>query len=803
MAFALPTKRRLLAIAIGLLTVGSLLVTPNPASARDLKSGHGAVEGTEADPVSSDADTGDTGGVCDVLMDLELINVAHTHGNGEYVDHSVGPVVTLDTPIPAGRVLTNGQTYDVDHFGDEVDFTVENSQFEEQVQIRFLNAAGDILAETDPTPDLPDATLDHWFAVPSVDIAEAATAIQVVHGATGTGHNSIGVSCLNFVPVGPETPLSDLVQFGLCPIDGQFPLSEDSSYCGFFAVPENRDVDGSRHINIAFAVALGDGSQTDPLVYLEGGPGGAPISAAGIIHDIAMGPVSGGRDVIYVDQRGTGYSQPNLNCFQQENYAAEPPEIESQEEFDAYQEALIQDCYDRLVSEGIDLNGYTTVQNGEDIADLRIALGYAEWNLFGGSYGTDLALTVMRDRPEGLRSVVLDSVFPPEVNPAAGDDAVEYLNRLQLIADRCSVDPACAAAYPDLRNDIIKAVDNLNAEPLLLSGTAVEFLFGPPEIELDGFGLQSILDFDIANPYLAGWINGLASDDSQVRSDAAHNFLRNTVFLLLGLPPEISDELRADYRGVPGPGTEFSDGFFLTVVCAEEYPFETGAAVEQGDGWSEAIYDYAAVVAEFFALDTECSIFDLMPEDPIVNEPVVSDIETLVIYTDTDFQTPPAWSELTASHLTNVELVFFPQLGHVVTFYDVCPQFVVYQFLNTPGGLIDTSCADELPAIRYEPELPVIAPLPPIDEFFEQLDEIFGVPEEGDFPEDGPPPGEEPAEEVPGGAPDGTEDEPAEPIEVGGPSEGGPTVEDPAEGAEPTEPIEVAAITLDTTKGGR
>jgi pimeloyl-ACP methyl ester carboxylesterase len=564
--------------------------------------------------------------------------------------------------------------------------------------------------------------------LPSVDLPEQATAVQVVHAATGSNLNSTAIPCLDFTSVDADSDPTDFLTWSLCPIDGPAP-PPPTAVCGFFAVPENRDDPGTRHINIAFAIVWGDGQFDDPIVYLEGGPGGAPLSVSGIIMELAMGPASGGRDVIFVDQRGTGYAQPNLNCIQQQDHPLEQPSFESAEQATAVFDEFFRNCRDRLGQEAIDLDGYTSVQNSADIADLRIALGYEQWNLFGGSYGSDLALTIMREHPEGVRSVVLDSVFPPEVNPPAGEQAIGYLKQLDGIATRCNVDPVCSRAIPDLRSDLNKAVEHLLVEAPIVSGTEIEVLFGEPERALVAPLFLDILNFDFGNPYIAALVHGLSDDDTTARTAAAQRFFRATALWVLGLPPEVAEDLQAKYYGVPGEATEFSDGFNLTVLCAEEHPFTDTATAYDGPGWSAAINEFAFSFFDDFA--RACGYWDIAPEDPIVTKPVVSDLPTLVVYTDLDYQTVPEWSELAASRLTNADLVLFPNLGHVVTFFGPCPQNVVHQFFDNPGGPLDTSCIDELPPIFYLGVLPDIPPLPPIDEFFDKLDEFSRPPEAG------------------------------------------------------------------------
>jgi pimeloyl-ACP methyl ester carboxylesterase len=122
-------------------------------------------------------------------------------------------------------------------------------------------------------------------------------------------------------------------------------------------------------------------------------------------------------------------------------------------------------CMDEIKAKTGDITAYNTTQNAYDTQALMRALGYPEWNLYGISYGTQLALEVMRSAPEGTRSVVIDSVFPPDVR--GYDENIKPLQEaIQATLDQCAADPACAAAYPDLEGTLVRVADRLQAAPV-------------------------------------------------------------------------------------------------------------------------------------------------------------------------------------------------------------------------------------------------------------------------------------------------------------------------------------------------
>ncbi|MCP4422982.1 MAG: alpha/beta fold hydrolase, partial [Chloroflexi bacterium] len=221
--------------------------------------------------------------------------------------------------------------------------------------------------------------------------------------------------------------------------------------CGTLTVPEDRSRADSPMIQLAVAIARapGGGSDAAPIVYLAGGPGGSAIDDYAADPSSWDYPFLQNRDFILLDQRGVGYSQPSLDC----------PEFAEAGERDN-PDAL---CYERLTDDGINLDAYNTRENAADVAALRSALGIAEWDLLGISYGTRLALAVMRYHPEGVRAVILDSPFPPNADTPV-DEIYSLTDALtELFAD-CDRDAYCREEYPNLETVFLETVQRLNVD---------------------------------------------------------------------------------------------------------------------------------------------------------------------------------------------------------------------------------------------------------------------------------------------------------------------------------------------------
>ena len=252
-------------------------------------------------------------------------------------------------------------------------------------------------------------------------------------------------------------------------------IEGETVICGTVTVPENYDEPDGNQIDLAFAVLKSTSLSPvpDPLIYLHGGPGAAELRSLAKMTE-RFAPIRQSRDVVIFDQRGTGYSNERLTCeveyaTQQEamrefvqNYNQSGGSVP--EEFGVNYK-IFEVCLERFEEIDTDLAQYNTMNNARDVVNLASALGYDVYNLYGFSYGTQLALEVMRQQPEALRSVILDSVAPADLKlyENFGQPNVEAVTSLFEI---CANDEACSAAYPDLQNRFEALLTTLNNHPL-------------------------------------------------------------------------------------------------------------------------------------------------------------------------------------------------------------------------------------------------------------------------------------------------------------------------------------------------
>jgi pimeloyl-ACP methyl ester carboxylesterase len=268
-----------------------------------------------------------------------------------------------------------------------------------------------------------------------------------------------------------------------CPADPALTEIEgETVVCGTVTVPENYDDPDGNQIDLAFAVLKSTSLSPapDPVIYLHGGPGAAELRNLAKMSE-RFAAIRQTRDVVIFDQRGTGYSNKQLTC--EVEYATQQDEIRElvkqvqagggsvNEEY-AVNYKLFEVCLKRFEDIGTDLSQYNTVNNARDVVNLASALGYDTHNLYGFSYGTQLALEVMRQQPEGLRSVILDSVAPADIKlyENFGQPNVEAVTSL---FEFCAADKDCSLAYPNLLDRFKTLLATLDNQPVTEDDGAV------------------------------------------------------------------------------------------------------------------------------------------------------------------------------------------------------------------------------------------------------------------------------------------------------------------------------------------
>ena len=451
--------------------------------------------------------------------------------------------------------------------------------------------------------------------------------------------------------------------------------------CGFLTVPETRGNSGDATLELAVMTlkAKTDMPEPDPILFLQGGPGGAALSTVEAWQNL---PWRETRDIILLDQRGTGYSTPNLKCDELYDFEATLP-------------AAAGACRTRLLRAGHDLRAFNSKENAADVEALRRALEVEAFNLYGVSYGTRLALTVMREHPAGVRSVVLDSTYPPQVNRLV-EFGANFERALKQVFTACAADATCSAAFPDLQRRFSNRIYTANDSPLELfeglelSGSdllSVYFqgMYNEAAIRTLPYSMAKLADDNLGDALLllSGVVTGEEVDSGQ-----------GSVLAILRV---LRESLKWFWREVQ------SEGVYFSTECQEDVPFQTpNAALEAADALpptlrrlvEETIYDQFAA----------CRSWRVPRANSIESEPVTSDIPTLVLAGSFDPITPPSWGRLAAETLENSHFFEFPNAAHGVFVSGACPVGMVSEFLESPKSEPDASCIADIDLEFYVPE---------------------------------------------------------------------------------------------------
>lgn len=456
--------------------------------------------------------------------------------------------------------------------------------------------------------------------------------------------------------------------------------------CYRFAAPESRGTASNRSIRLPVVIFRSPSTPPGepPVLHLMGGPGQpAFIENDGQVKAWVQFLDDAGwardRDHVVVDVRGVGgLADPTLRCpvlsdvdwmlsldALKKKPGAQEAEVRRQ----------VEDCRAGFVEAGVDLAAYDTAAAATDLIDLRRALGLPSWSIYAISYGTRLALELMRRDPKGVHAAVLDSLSPPDV-PTIVNLLPNLQHALDLLYADCAAQRPCAAAYPDLAGDMETAVERLRAAPVTL---ALKQPDGPKVLTVtltDALYLQ-IVEYMLVSgdwvPFLPGVINDAARGGTRLLSHIATRLLFDAYW-------------RTD-----------ANALLLSTLCREEVPFNTDAALKQ----AMDAHPLLRGMEPDTLLRLSCIAWPVGKAPPAFRRAVSSDVPALLINGAYDTRTPPAFAERAAAHLTHAYRIVLRNRGHSPSPASPCAKAAIDAFLDAPAGPAPPACLRQQKPPRF------------------------------------------------------------------------------------------------------
>lgn len=422
------------------------------------------------------------------------------------------------------------------------------------------------------------------------------------------------------------------------------------------ARPEGVQID----VHVAVLPALARNRKPDPVLFFAGGPGQSAVELAGTVSRL-MGRLSYRRDIVLVDQRGTGKTAPL--------YCSEPPANAPLADMadPARWRQRFADCLATLqkLPHG-DLRHYTTTVAMQDADAVRQALGATQVNVIGGSYGTRAALEYLRQFPQAVRRVVIDGVAPPDmVLPVAMSGDAQAA--LEQVLAACAAQPGCRQHWPDLAGDWKRLLGSLPREvrlPHPLTGVPQAVTLTP----------DMVLGFVRGPLYLPALASALPL--------AIHEAAAGRFEPLVGLSSAMGSRR----------GERMSEGMHFSVICAEDAPRMAQAKDLPGADFGLGMAALYRDVCGFWPRGEVPAAFYAMPPSPVA---------TLVLSGGADPVTPPRHGERATQALgAKARHVVVPQAGHGVIGLP-CLRDVLYRFVDAASDedaqKVDAACAAAIP----------------------------------------------------------------------------------------------------------
>ena len=444
-------------------------------------------------------------------------------------------------------------------------------------------------------------------------------------------------------------------------------IAESRIACGFLHVPENRlQPDGPRvQIPVVRVRSAGGQPKSDPIVFLHGGPGAAPLESGRTIERFSQHPFAAQRDIILFNQRGSAQTHPALTCQSLragriDVYAADLTLAQR----DARIAAAAGACL-REIAQERDLAAYGAAAAAADLKDLREALRIERWNVLAVSYGTLIALEASRIDPQGIRSLVLDSVVSPQSDLFMSEGPRNFSIGVDRLLDACEQDAACAGDFPDLRGQLREVLAALENKPVAVT--------------VAGEGGRGTIDIVVNWHDFLGVIHWMLYSSTSLRQ----------------VPLLIDSTRRGDLRllthlmdtvfPAPRNGPSGASPAFFAFVCRDQFTIDRPTPLARSSS------SYRGFSIATFVEKACASAVERARRPPGVSDPSAP---ALLLSGRFDPMTPDVYAREVLARSRNATLVSVGNSGHsTLSDFDACQTRLALEFVETLTT--PKSCAPE------------------------------------------------------------------------------------------------------------
>ncbi len=450
----------------------------------------------------------------------------------------------------------------------------------------------------------------------------------------------------------------------------------DSNQVNCFLIPVDKAYkqtsEGKFYLAVAIAASTNK-TKEFPLFYLHGGPGIATLgNLASYLKSPTWKLLRQKHDLVFFDYRGTGFSQPNLCNDLSDSLSAFARTNPTPDAFKEKEVLLYQRCREKLLSEGIQLETFSSLQFAADVEAVRKSLKIKKWGIYSVSYGTTVALNIIRSFPKDLKAVILDSPFPP--NAPWVDFVRPFDTCFKVLENNLEQDEATAKQFSNLRSQFASAVKRLNEKPaklimkakndsaIQLNYTGDDFAWSiwsamlkPKAIPFVPLAIQEVANGN--DSVLQLWSTAFSSPDAHGKFSPTQS---NAILCFEGKPQNPEDGREALLKAYP----EFSS-------------FNSGFNIPVCEVWRPDL--------------PSAKIF----------EPVKSNLPVLILAGEYDPVCPPFFGELAAKTLSRSTFLTIPSASHAAINADDCVRKLADQFFSDPAKKLALNCISKRSKIRF------------------------------------------------------------------------------------------------------